>query len=53
MGAVEPVKKKSFIILHSICVIGFLEVYGQLLYCLIVLSFFLQYLTNAKDRICS
>jgi hypothetical protein len=35
------------------CIIGFLEVYEYLMYCLIVLPFFLQYLTNARDLISS
>jgi hypothetical protein len=34
-------------------IIGFLEFYEYLMYCLTVLSFFLQYLTNAKNLISS
>jgi hypothetical protein len=34
-------------------IIGFLEVYKYLMYCLIVLPLFLQYLTNAENLISS
>jgi hypothetical protein len=33
--------------------VGFLEVYELLIYCLIVLPFFLRYLTNAENLISS